>query len=107
MDAPSHPPSGPNHNANARSSLDCRHIFCGPCLVTSFNSNGRVCPECRTICQHEPKREFTAQGVIALVFQAQNRELPTPVSEGFDTNVFTRMYAGDPPVGVEVSDEDF
>jgi len=108
MDAVSHPPFSPNHNANACSSLDCRHVFCGPCLVTSFNSNGRACPECRTISKHEPKREFSVQGVTSLVFQAQNRELPTPASEGFDTNAFAHMYAGDPqPVGGEVSGEDF
>ena len=45
------------------------------------------------MCNHEPKREFAVRGVISLIFQAQNREEPTPVSEGFDTDLFARMYA--------------
>ena len=61
--------------------------------MTNFNSNGHACPECRTICRHEPKREFVVQSIISLVFQAQNRELPTPASEGFDINAFAHMYA--------------
>lgn len=61
--------------------------------MTSFNSNGHACPECRTICRREPKREFAVRGIISFIFQAQNREEPTPASEGFDTDVFTQMYA--------------
>lgn len=69
-------------------------MFCGPCLLECFNErSARSCPECRSDCRHEPKREFVIQGVLSLIFQAHGREVPTPASEGFNTNAFAHVWA--------------
>lgn len=33
------------------------------------------------------------QGVLSLIFQAHSREVPTPASEGFNTDAFAQMWA--------------
>ena len=74
-------------------STECRHVFCGKCLAESFHSNGNNCPECRTVCGAEPKRDFALRGVIRFLYTHQGREEPTPASVGFDVDIFADMYS--------------
>lgn len=67
-------------------------MFCGSCLAQTFHSNGNACPECRTVCGNEPKRDFALRGIVRLLCTLQGREEPTATSTNFNLGTFAQMY---------------
>ena len=79
--------------ANLLSSLDCRHVFCGPCLVTWFTSQGSTtCPGCRVESRGQPQRDYALCDVLSMVYESQGRNAPSVLSENFDPSAFTTIY---------------
>lgn len=75
-------------------SLDCRHVWCGPCLVEWFASRGTTtCPKCYVESIEQPQRDFALDGVLSLVYKAQGRDVPTALSANFDPSCFFNIYA--------------
>lgn len=76
---------------NSRS-LDCRHVFCGPCIASWFTTRrDNTCPECRAACPGYPQRDFALQEILQMVYEGLGREVPT--YEAFDGTIFARIYA--------------
>ncbi|KAF9778447.1 hypothetical protein BJ322DRAFT_1114267 [Thelephora terrestris] len=75
-------------------SLDCRHVWCGPCLIEWFTSQGNTnCPGCRAESIGQPQRDFALSGILSMVYEAQGRNAPTNLSENFDPSLFAKIYA--------------
>ena len=76
-------------------SLECRHAWCGPCLVEWFASRDTTtCPECHVESIEQPQRDLSAlDGVLSLVYKAQGRDVPTVLSANFDPSRLFSIYA--------------
>lgn len=75
-------------------SLDCRHVWCGPCLVGWFAFEGdTTCPGCRAESSGQPQRDIALGGILSVVYEALGRDVPTTLSENFDPSIFAIIYA--------------
>ena len=67
-------------------SIECRHIFCGVCLISWWQaSNKASCPTCRRISTQTPVRDHTHETLIDTVI-ANSGERVDP--EPFNPQVF-------------------